>query len=132
MKAVVLELLDFYGQRLRGHWPGYLHEFRWYLSALLLATLADFYSTHRFMAAGGIEDELHPVIRWVSLLCGPFLGPLLGKLGQFAAVVFVTVLFRPQARIVFIPVTLVYFYAAWFNLWGISLYTPLFLKWLSS
>ena len=47
---------------------------------------------------------------------------------QCAALVAVTILWRPYARIIFIPVTVLYLYAAWFNLWGNELYTPLFVK----
>lgn len=131
MKTLALGVLDFYRQRLCRNYPGYLEEFRWYLFALLLATLADAYSTHVFMAAGEIGNELHPGIRLVSHLLGPYAGPLFGKLAQFAAVLFLTLLFRAQARMLFIPVTVVYLYAAWFNLWGNAWYTPVFVKLLS-
>jgi hypothetical protein len=128
MKTIVLGVADFYLQRLRRNYPGYLEEFRWYLSALFLATLADAYSTQVFMAGGEIGNELHPGIRLASQLFGPYAGPLLGKLSQFAAVLFLTLLFRAQARMLFIPVTVVYLYAAWFNLWGCEGYTPVFVK----
>ena len=61
-------------------------------------------------------------------MLGPVVGPLVGKMIQCAALVAVTILWRPYARIIFIPVTVLYLYAAWFNLWGNELYTPLFVK----
>lgn len=82
------------------------------------------------MAAGHIDDEFHPVIRVVSQAIGPFAGPLVGKLGQLAALVALTVLFRRWARVLFLTVTFIYLYAAWYNTWGIHLYTPVFLKYL--
>jgi len=82
------------------------------------------------MSVQGVENELHPVIRLVSVVLGPLVGPLVGKLAQCAALVVVTVMWRPYARIIFIPVTALYLYAAWFNVWG-DLYTPLFLRLLA-
>lgn len=108
-----------------------LGDFGPYLYAVTAAAALDFLSTWRFMSEGSPEDELHPVIRLVSMTFGPVLGPLIGKLGQLAAVLFLTVLFRPIARVIFVPVTVIYLYAAWYNTWGVEVYTPLWLRLLS-
>ncbi len=131
MKQVVAGYVGFFATRFRQNWPGFLKA-RWpYLVVVCLAAAADFLSTWRFMAAGGIEDEFHPVIRLVSQWCGPFIGPLIGKLGQFAAVLMISVLFPRWAVFLYLTVTAVYLYAAWYNVWGASLYTPVFLRYLS-
>ena len=108
--------------------PGYFSAFGPYLALAFVAAAADFWSTYSVMASEGAECELHPAIRLVSYLLGPFVGPLIGKLAQCSALIVVTVLWRPYARVIFIPVTVLYLYAAWFNLWGNELYTPLFVR----
>jgi hypothetical protein len=109
----------------------YLREFRLYLIILLLAAALDFLSTWSFMSTGSPEDELHPVIRWVSMIAGPFVGPLIGKIGQIVALVILTVFFRAYARIIFVPVAMIYLYAAWYNTWGVDLYVPFWTRLLS-
>ena len=124
-------IYHFYARRIRSNFPGFFREFAVYIAAVVLAAGLDFASTSQFMTDGGIDDELHPVIRLVSHLFGPVTGPLIGKLGQLAAVLFLALVFRRAARVIFIPVTLIYLYAAWFNTFGVYLYTPLFLRLLS-
>ncbi len=80
------------------------------------------------MSAGSASDELHPVIRVVSEVFGPVVGPLIGKLGQVLAVLLMAVTFRRFARVILVLVTAIYFYAAWFNVWGWAIYTPVFLR----
>jgi hypothetical protein len=123
--------LEFYRLRLRRNWPGYFGAFYPYLFAVTVAATLDFLSTWRFMSEGSPEDELHPVIRLVSLTFGPVIGPLIGKLGQLLALLFLTVVFRPFARVIFVPVIVIYLYAAWYNTWGVNFYTPLWLRLLS-
>ena|SRR5215207_6191228 len=109
----------------------YLREFGVYLALVLLAATLDFLSTWKFMSISSPEDELHPVIRWVSIIGGPFIGPLIGKLGQIAALLALTVFFRAYARIIFVPVIIIYLYAAWYNTWGMDIYVPFWTKLLS-
>jgi hypothetical protein len=118
--------------RLNKNFPGYWMEFFPYIILLLLAAFADFFSTYQFMSEGSVEDEFHPVIRFVSHLLGPFFGPLIGKIAQVLVIIFFTVLFRPFARIIFVPVIVVCLHAAWYNIWGIHFYTPRFLYWFAS
>jgi hypothetical protein len=125
---VLRGLYHFYARRIQTNLPGFFHEFAFYLIAVVIAAGLDFVSTCRFMADGGIDDELHPVIRIVSHLFGPIIGPLIGKLGQLAAVLFLAVVFRRAARVILVPIVVVYLYAAWYNTYGVDLYTPLFLR----
>lgn len=128
MRSLLQGYVSYFTTRLRANIPGYFFEFWPWLLLTTFAATADFVSTYRFMSAGYLEDEFHPVIRLVSRWFGPLMGPLIGKLGQLAAILFVTIVFRPRARLVFIPVILIYAYAAWFNTWGIHLYTPVFIR----
>lgn len=132
MKTIWRGYRDFFESRIRRNLPGYFRAFRGELVLVSLAALADLISTIRFMAAGQIEDEFHPVIRLVSVWFGPYGGPVIGKLGQLLAVVFLTLVFRRWARILFGTVIFIYAYAAWYNTWGLHLYTPRFLRWFGT
>ena len=112
--------------RLRDNWDGYVCEYRVFLLLLLLASLADAASTIHFMMQRGAGAELHPTVRSVSYLFGPVLGPIFGKAAQVVVVVVLTVYFRRRA--IFIPVIILYAWAAWYNVWGHHLYYPNLLR----
>ncbi|MDD5350783.1 MAG: hypothetical protein PHQ12_11285 [Chthoniobacteraceae bacterium] len=128
MTGILRAFTEQFSTRWRANTPGYFRAFAPYLAVAFFAAAADFWSTYATMLSLGVESELHPAIRLVSHVFGAFLGPLLGKVVQYAALVAVTILWRPYARIIFLPVIVLYLYAAWFNLWGNELYTPLFAK----
>ncbi|MEQ1843440.1 MAG: hypothetical protein ABL994_23785, partial [Verrucomicrobiales bacterium] len=92
-------------------------EFAPYVLILGLAATADFVTTHRFMMDGSVMDEAHPAIRLASVWWGPYFGPLLGKVIQVIATIFLTVLLRPHGRKILIPVILSYFLAAAYTHW---------------
>lgn len=119
-----LQSLEDVRQRFIVNWNGYLHKFRYWLMLLLITGVADTISTIHFMTEIGAENEAHPAIRFVSMIAGPFIGPIIGKICQYAAIIAITVFFRKQAVFVFIPVTILYAWAAWFNIWGSHLYHP--------
>jgi len=110
--------------RLRENWDGYVREYRVFLVLLLLASLADMASTIHFMIQRGAGAELHPTVRFVSYLFGPVLGPMFGKAVQVVVVVVLTIFFRRRAIFIFIPVIILYAWAAWYNVWGHHLYYP--------
>jgi hypothetical protein len=110
--------------RLRENWDDYVREYRIFLILLLLASAADAASTVYFMVQRGAGAELHPAVRSVSYLFGPVLGPILGKAVQVVVVVVLTVYFRRRAIFIFVPVIILYAWAAWYNVWGHRLYYP--------
>jgi len=110
--------------RLRENWVGYVREYRIFLILVILASLADMASTIHFMVYSGPEAELHPTVRYVSLFFGPWLGPVLGKAIQVIVIITLTVFLRRQAIFIFIPVIILYTWAAWYNVWGYLLYYP--------
>ncbi len=101
-----------------------MHEYRLLLVLALAASLADMASTIYFMRHTGPHAELHPTVRFVSLLFGPILGPVLGKAVQFLVLVAITVFLRRWALFIFLPVIILYGWAAWYNVWGHELYYP--------
>ena len=116
--------------RLITNYHGYWQRYQWLLLATTLAAIADLMTTIRFMHIDGIEHELHPAIRLVSWALGPLAGPIFGKLAQLAAIVLVTVYARRLAGYVFFTTTVMYAWAAWNNVWGRDLYSPLLIEWL--
>ncbi|HUV63518.1 MAG TPA: hypothetical protein VMW24_06435 [Sedimentisphaerales bacterium] len=117
-------------ERFRTNWSGYAHEYRLLLMLTVLVALADAASTVHFMLRAGPDAEGHPAIRLVSAGFGPILGPIVGKLCQFAAVVALTVYLRRWAAHIFVAVIILYTWAAWYNVWGCELYCPRLLEWL--
>jgi predicted membrane protein len=114
--------------RFRENWRGYLHQYRVLLILMFLASLADMASTIHFMLIHGPEVEGHPVVRVISLVFGPILGPMLSKATQFMVAVVVTVFLRRWAVHIFVPLIILYGWAAWFNLWGHEIYYPRLLQ----
>lgn len=110
--------------RLRWNARTYLSRYRWWLTAAVVAAGLDLASTMIFMLRDGVDAEAHPVIRLVAQYCGPILGPILGKACQLAALVLVTLYARPLAIPVFVAVTILYGWAAWYNVWGADWYVP--------
>ncbi len=112
------------GTRFRENWHGFVRAYWVFLLLALLASLADTASTVYFMRHTGPQAELHPTVRWVSELTGPVLGPILGKGIQFAVLIALTVFLRRRAIFIFIPIIILYTWAAWYNIWGYELYYP--------
>jgi len=110
--------------RLHENWVGYVREYRIFLVLVVLASLADMASTIHFMLSASPQAELHPTVRFASELLGPVLGPVTGKAIQFTVIIVVTVFLRRWAIFIFIPVIILYSWAAWYNVWGYHLYYP--------
>ncbi len=110
--------------RLHENWVGYVQEYRIFLVLVVLASLADMASTIHFMLYAGPQAEFHPTVRFASELMGPVVGPVLGKAIQFTVIIVVTVFLRRWAIFIFVPVIILYSWAAWYNVWGYQLYYP--------
>ncbi len=124
MKLSQLRSIDDIVTRLRENWVGYVHEYRVFLVLVALASLADMASTIHFMYHAGPQAELHPTVRFLAEYFGLWLGPALGKTVQFIVLITLTVFLRRWAIFIFIPVIILYFWAAWYNVWGYHLYYP--------
>mgnify|MGYP006954410844 CR=1 FL=1 len=116
--------------RFRENRIGYVREFRLLLILVLLASLADMVSTIYFMQSRGPGAEGHPAVRMFSEAYGPVFGPVLGKAVQFLTLIGVTVFLRNWAKFIFIPIIILYTWAAWYNVWGYELYHPPLVQWL--
>ena len=114
---------------MEANYVGYFRDFRFWLVIACLAAAADLVTTIMFMLEDGVDMEMHPAIRITSTVFGPIVGPLLGKASQLLAISVVTVYWRRGARYVFFTATVMYAWAAWYNVWGRDIYQPLFMKW---
>ncbi len=116
--------------KLARNYQGYWERYPYLLTFTTIAAMADFISTVHFMHYHGIHQELHPGIRVAAQELGPVAGAFIGKLVQLAALFIVTLYLRPIARLLFVAATMMYGWAAWYNIWGRDLYTPLLIHWL--
>jgi hypothetical protein len=109
----------------RGFWKDY----RWFLGMFVVAVFCDAASTMRFMLIQGPDAEIHLAIRFVSRIIGPIAGPLVGGIGKVIAGFIVGVYFRRFAAYILVTASIISLWAAWYNLWGFRVYTPVILKW---
>ena len=108
---------------------GFLSSHRWVLVLYCIALLADGISTTRFMLVEGVDTEMHPVVNSAARIAGPVLGPLIAVVGKAVAGMIVAVYWRRIAWIILLVVTIVSFWAAWYNTWGWQYYEPGIIKW---
>ncbi|MCM8536629.1 MAG: hypothetical protein NE334_11895 [Lentisphaeraceae bacterium] len=57
---------------------GFFEKYRFLIMLLVITALLDAFSTFCFMYVIGPKYELHPVVRELSYLLGPLVGPFLG------------------------------------------------------
>ncbi|MDP6544385.1 MAG: hypothetical protein QGH60_10365 [Phycisphaerae bacterium] len=96
----------------------------------LVSLLCDAASTIYFMLQTGPEGEINPMVRIAARIAGPVVGPLFGALVKAVAGIFVAIYCRRFAAYILIPASLISFWAAWYNIWGVKMYAPLFMRWL--
>lgn len=123
-----LQFCDPVFRRLHRNYQGYWSRYRYHVTLVIIMSVADYASTLYFMHHDGIHHELHPGIRLAAYHLGPVAGTLLGKAVQLAALVLVTLYLRSVARLLFIAAAMMYGWAAWYNVWGRELYSPLLIE----
>ncbi|MDH4203180.1 MAG: hypothetical protein OEV87_09840 [Phycisphaerae bacterium] len=109
----------------RGFWKTHF----WIIVTYLVALTADGISTIRFMLADGVDTEMHPAVNIAARIAGPVLGPFLGVIGKAMAGIIVAIYWRRIAIVILGVVSIVSFWAAWYNIWGWQYYEPGILKW---
>jgi hypothetical protein len=108
----------------RGFWKAY-----WPIIVIyVIALTADGITTIRFMLADGTDTELHPVVNLCARVAGPVLGPLIGVIGKAIAGMIVAIYWRRIAAVILLFVSIVSFWAAWYNSWGWQYYEPVIIK----
>ena len=107
--------------RLKLNCRGFWHTYRIAISIFTLALIADGLSTVYFMSYLGVSAEIHPVVRFASVVFGPVAGPMVAALWKWAACLYVAIYCRKFAYSIFLTTSVVYIFAAWYNIWGIYL-----------
>ena len=116
--------------KFRENYSGFLHRYRWFIAVFVLAIFCDAASTIHFMLIEGPGVEIHPLIRLVSKIFGPVVGPVMAAVGKTLAGVGLCIFCRRFAAYIFVAASIISFWAAWYNIWGYRIYTPLILKWI--
>ena len=60
---------------------------------------------------------------------GPVAGPLAAAAGKAIVGIALAVYLRKFAAYLFATASIISFWAAWYNIWGYKLYTPMILEW---
>ncbi|MGA2679391.1 MAG: hypothetical protein ABSF37_08855 [Sedimentisphaerales bacterium] len=107
--------------RLKLNCRGFWHTYRMAIFIFTLALIADGLSTVYFMSYLGVSAEIHPVVRFASVAFGPVAGPVVGSLWKWAACLYLAIYCRKFAYSIFLTTSIVYIFAAWYNIWGIYL-----------
>ncbi len=113
----------------RENYRGFWKDYRWYIVVFVVSLLCDAGSTMYFMLREGPDAEMHIVIRFLARAFGPIAGPLTGAVGKAVAGVLVGVYVRRFAGYIFVTASIISFWAAWYNMWGFRLYTPIIVYW---
>jgi hypothetical protein len=113
------------GNRLKVSARGFWHTYHTAIVVFTLALIADGLSTIYFMSYLGVSAEVHPVVRGASIAFGPVAGPMIGSLWKWAACLYLAVYCRKFAYSIFVTTSIVYIFAAWYNIWGIYLFVCL-------
>jgi len=105
-------------ERYRRNVPGFWNAYRWVIILFIIALLSDALSTCHFMLYGDIDSEIHLGIWLAAKIFSPILGPLISFVGKAVAGIFICIYLRRWAIYIFIPIIILSFWAAWYNLWG--------------
>jgi hypothetical protein len=115
--------------RFRRNIPGFWKTYRWFIVVFVVALFCDAASTIHFMLRAGPEIEIHPVIRFVSRMLGPVVGPLVAAVGKAFIGLVLAIYLRKFAAHLLITVSIISLWAGWYNIWGYKVYTPMILEW---
>ena len=107
---------------------GFCEKYKWPMALMTFALCCDALSTVNFMYESGPEMELHPGVKFFSIAFGIVAGPMLSAVLKAAMAVIVCIYLKKFAAYIIFTGTFVSLWAAWYNVWGCNIYTPLFLK----
>lgn len=109
---------------------GFWRAYRWVLIVFFIALLCDAFSTMYFMQRRSPGDELHPFVRWVSWALGPVVGPLASAVIKAVCGIVVCIYCRRFTVYILLTATILSLWAAWYNIWGWTMYVPRLLQFL--
>ena len=121
-------MIDKLIDRFEKNYHGFWREYRYFIALFFLALIFDAISTMYIMFKIGPHVELHPVIKMVSIIIGPIMGPLFALIAKAVVGIIVAIYCRRFAIHIFIVASIISILAACYNTWGISLYVFNILK----
>jgi len=117
--------------KFRENCRGFWKDYRWFIVVFALAVLCDAVSTIHFMLEPNPDSEAHPVINFMcASVLGPIAGPLFAAIAKLAIGIVIAIYCRRFAICIFICVSVISFWAAWYNVWGYEVCSPDILDWL--
>lgn len=117
--------------RFRENRRGFWKDYRWFIALFALALLCDAASTIHFMLEPDPDTEAHPAIQYLSAkVLGPVAGPLFAAVAKLAIGIVIAIYCRRFAVCIFIAVSVISFWAAWYNVWGHEIYTLTIMEWI--
>jgi len=112
--------------RFRSNSKGFWKQYKWLIIIFVTALICDCASTVYFMLHTGPESELHPGVQYASELLGPVAGPIIIMILKCIAGIAVSIYLRKYALYIFVAGSGIFFWAAWYNIWGSYMYQPIF------
>ena len=83
---------------------------------LIIAAFLDAFSTFCFMYVLGVEFEIHPLVRSISEVMGPFVGPFIGGAVKISLGICALIYIRRFEKTILCLAGLFYCYAFMYNL----------------
>ena len=122
-------MIKMLAQRLKKNAQGFWSVYHRLIMILVIALLSDAFSTFLRLEKGA--EDIHPLVRYLSdpAILGYLLSPLVVAVLKGGAAIFVAIYWRRFALCILHAVTIISFWAAWYNLWGHELYEPRLLRW---
>lgn len=95
---------------------GFFDKYRLYIVLLIITALLDAFSTFCFMFVLGAEYELHPIVRELSFMLGPLIGPFIGGFLKISLGLCAIIYIRKYEKQLLGLACLIYSYAFMHNL----------------
>lgn len=111
--------IDALVERIKINAVGFWDSHRFLIYFLIISIFCDTLSTVHFMSYLGAHAELNPSVRLLSMLCGVVAGPFLGGILKAITCILVSIYYRRHAPSIFSITSAIYFWAAWYNIWGV-------------
>jgi hypothetical protein len=103
-------------QRFIENIEGFFEVYKFYITLLIITAILDAFSTFCFMYVLGVEFEIHPMVRGVSSIFGPIIGPFLGGALKVALGIAAIIYIRKFEKHLMLAASIFYSYAFIHNL----------------
>jgi hypothetical protein len=111
-KAALLKVKE----RFINNSQGFYEKYRFWILMLMITALLDAFSTFCFMYVIGPKYELHPIVRELSYLMGPLVGPFVGGFLKISLGICAIIYLRRFEKQLLVLACILYSYAFMHNL----------------